>query len=130
MLGPSPYALAAPGFRFRALAMAAGRAAVGGPREATLVALLSARLAAGMRPPLALGAAQRARRADAARAWIATLALPAVQKAAAVRLVDASAGTDPAAVAQALAKVTDVTAQWLDRAARSELESLVADLRA
>jgi hypothetical protein len=130
MLGPSPYALATPEFRFRALAAMAGRAAVGGPREAALVALLAARLAAGARPGGSLTQPQRARRAEAARSWIGTLALTPVLRAAIARLLDASVGDDPRAVAAALAKVTDVTAQWLDRPARSELDALAAELAA
>ncbi len=128
MLGPSPYALATPEFRFRALAAAAARAAIGGPREAVLVTLLAARLASAAGPASNLTQAQRARRAEAARGWIGTLALTPVLRAAAGRLLDACAGTDPLAVAAALVKVTDVTAQWLDRPARSELAALTAEL--
>ncbi len=129
MLGPSPYALASPAFRFPALARAAGRAPVGGPREALLATLLAARLCAAVRPPVALDAAQRARRAAAARDWLGTHLVPAIHKAAVSRVVEASAGTDPASIAAALAKVTEVTAQWLDRAARLELEALTAEFR-
>ncbi|MEA3246571.1 MAG: hypothetical protein U9Q74_10490, partial [Gemmatimonadota bacterium] len=128
MLGPSPYALATPAFRFQALAATVGRAAMGGPREAALVALLAARMAAGAAPAGGLSPAQRARRAEAARGWVGTMALSPVLRAAIGRLLEASAGSDPSAVAGALCKVTDVTAQWLDRPARSELEALAAKL--
>lgn len=127
MLGPSPYALATPEFRFRGLAALAGRAAVGGPREAALVALLAARLAAGAAPAGGLTPAQRTRRADAARGWVGTLALSPVLRAAVGRVLDASTGGDPAGVSAAIRKVTDVTAPWLDRPARSELEALAAE---
>lgn len=130
MLGPSPYALQVPVFRLRGLADAAARAPVGGPREAVLAALLCARLAAATLPPNGLTAAQRATRAESARAWLGTVALQPVPKAAARRLLDAVTGTDLGATATALAKVTDVTAPWLDRGARSVLESLVQALRA
>lgn len=112
------------------MAEAAGRAPVGGPREAVLAALLGARLAAAALPSQALTAAQRASRADAARAWLGTVALQPVPKIAATRLLESTAGNDLGAIATALAKVTDVTAPWLDRAARSALDSLVLALRA
>lgn len=126
VLGPSPYAVAAPAFRFRALASLAGRAALGGPREAALATLVAARLCD---PEASVTPEVRAARADGARAWIGTVAAPAVAKAAIGRLIETSARGDAAAMAVALAKVTDVTAPYLDKAARSELEQLVLSLR-
>jgi hypothetical protein len=55
--------------------------------------------------------------------------VPAVAKVAVARLIETSARNDPAALVAALIKVTDVTAPYLDRAARSELEQLVVALR-
>jgi hypothetical protein len=129
VLGPSPYALAAPTNRLRAVAEAAGRAPVGGPREAVLATLLGARLAAAALPPRALASSLRAARAESGRAWLGTVALQPVPKAAASRLLESTAGSDLNAIANALAKVTDVTAPWLDRSARSALDSLVQALR-
>jgi hypothetical protein len=129
VLGPSPYALSVPAFRLRAVAEAAGRAPVGGPREAVMAALLGARLAASALGARPLPAAQRAARSDAARAWLGTVALQPVPKAAALRLLECTSGGDLGAMATALAKVTDVTAPWLDRSARSALDSLVQALR-
>lgn len=129
MLGPSPYALAAPAFRFKALASVAGRAMLGGPRETALAVLIGARLASAVGGPSSLPTDLRARRAELARVWLGTIAVPAVTKVAVTRLIETTARNDSAAVASALAKVTEVTAPYLDRASRSELEQLAAALR-
>ena len=125
MLGPSPYAVAAPAFRFRALATLAGRAALGGPREAALATLVAARLCD---PDASFSPDIRAARADGARAWIGTVAAPAVAKAAIGRLIETSAWGDAASMAAALAKVTEVTAPYLDKGSRSELDQLILAL--
>jgi hypothetical protein len=100
VLGPSPYTLAAPSFALRSLAQSAG-----------------------------LTPSQRSTRAEHARNWLGTIALPPVPKVAASRLIELSSKDDLGALATALAKVTDVTAPYLDRAARLELDSLAARLR-
>ncbi|HLA90221.1 MAG TPA: hypothetical protein VJL28_07325 [Gemmatimonadaceae bacterium] len=128
MLGPSPYALAAPVFPFRALAALAGRAPLGGPRETALATLVAARLAAGATPPALLAPPARAARAEAARLWLTSIALPAAVRGALLRLADASGTDDLRAIAVALARVTEVTAPHLDRGARSELDRLGARL--
>lgn len=129
MLGPSLYALVAPAFRFKALASAAGRATLGGPRETALAVLIGARLASAVAGPGSLALDLRAGRADAARAWLGTIAVPAVTKVAVSRLIETTGRNDAAAVAAALIKVIEVTAPYLDRASRSELEQLAAALR-
>lgn len=129
MLGPSPYSLVVPAFRFRAVAIAAGRAAIGGPREVLLAVLVAARLVAGALPASGLTAAHRCARADATRHWLGTIALPGVSKVALTRLIEATAAGGVDAIAAALTKVTDVTAPYLDRGSRSELESLVRTVR-
>jgi hypothetical protein len=129
VLGPSPFALPAPTFRFKALALAAGRAPLGGPRESALAALMGARLASGLLGPTPLPGEARATRADAARGWLGSIAVPSVTKVAVSRLIEASGRSDLAAVATAMAKVTEVTAPYLDRAAHSELELFCAALR-
>ena len=125
--GP-PYALAAPTFGFPALAAAAGRAQLGGERESALACLMSARLAAATVGPAPLGLEARAARAAAARGWLAALALPAPVRAAAGRLIEATAGDSHALVAEMMAGVTAVTAPYLDGAARLELEGLTRTL--
>ena len=129
MLGPSPHALPAPAFRFRSLVIAAGRAPLGGPRESALAALMGALLAAGLLGPTPLPSDARATRADAARSWLGSIALPPVTKVAVSRLIEAAGRNDLSAVATAMGKVTEVTAPYLDRAAQSELERFCAALR-
>ena len=129
MLGPSPYSLAPPAFRFKSLALAAGRALLGGPRETALAVLIGARLAATTAGPRALPTGIRAARAEAARAWLGTIAVPVVTKVAVARLIETTTRNDSSALSAALEKVTEVTAPYLDRAARSELELLAAVLR-
>ena len=126
MLGPPPYTLVAPAFAFRALAALAARAALGGPRETALATLVAARLAAGAAPPLSLAPPIRETRANAARMWLSSVALPPAVREAITRLVDASAGSDGKNVVAALAGVTGVTAAVLNRGARFELERLTA----
>jgi hypothetical protein len=126
MLGPPPYTLSTPSFAFRQLAGHAAKAALGGPRETALATLIAARLAAGSAPPLVLAPTIRAARADAARTWLSSVALPAPVRTAIAKLVDATAGNDEKLVATALAKVTDVTAPVLSRGARSELDRLAS----
>ncbi len=130
MLGPPPYTLTAPAFPFRSLAALAGRAALGGPRETALATLIAARLTAGAAQPAALAPPLRAARADAARIWLTSVALPSPVRTAIARLLDASAGNDEKAILSAIAKVTDVTAQLLTRGARSDLDRLAAQFRA
>ena len=129
MLGPPPFAVSVPAFRFKALALVAGRAPLGGARETALAVLVGARLAAGMLSAVALAADVRAARADAARNWLASIAVPPVTKVVVSRLIDATTRDDVGAAATAVAKVTEVTAPYLDRAAHSELDRLAAALR-
>jgi hypothetical protein len=128
VIGSQPYALATPVFAFRSLAALAGRAPLGGPRETALATLIAARLVAGVTEPFPLLQPLRKARADAAKLWLSSVALPVPVRTAVVRLIDASVGEDRRVVAQALAKVTDVTAPQLDRGARSELERLASRL--
>jgi hypothetical protein len=94
-----------------------------------LVALVAARVASGALADSNLSPAQRSSRAEQARSWLATVAVPPVPKVAAARVFELSTSADPSALAEALAKVTEVTAPYLDRAARSELDSLTTRLR-
>ena len=122
-----PYALSPTTFRFAALAALAGRAPLGGQREVALATYLSARLAHDVLPERALSQPGRAERAGNAKSWLSTLSLPAPVRPALANLVDASAG-ERAAVAPALRTVMTVTANFLDSAARLELEQLATAL--
>lgn len=128
VIGPQPYALATPVFAFRALAALAGRAPLGGPRETAIATLIAARLVAGVVEPFPLLQPLRKARADAAKLWLSSVSLPATVRTSVLKLIDATTVDDRRIVAQALGKVTDVTAPHLDRGARSELERLAARL--
>jgi hypothetical protein len=128
-----PYGLAGPTFRFKALAMLAGRAPLGGVREVAMAVYLAARLAADATPFGALSSGIRSRRAGAARSWLATLTLPGSVRSPILRLIESSCssaladgdgGADGALVLAALAAVIAATLAYLDAGARSELERL------
>jgi hypothetical protein len=129
VLTSPPYALTGTEFPFRALAALAGRAPLGGAREAALATLLAARLAEAMLPPVSLSVTARRTRADGARHWLTSIALSSPIRAAVSRLVDVTATDDPHGAAMALARVTEVTAPHLDRGARLELERLMNRLK-
>ena len=123
-----PYAIAPTPFRFRALALHAGRAPLGGPREATLACYATARLAAALLPGNELPAEDRAARASAARTWLASLALPAALRAPLTRLVEATKGDDAHAAGAAVVTVADAAASYLDGPALAELRAFAAQL--
>lgn len=125
MLGTlPPYALAAPEFRFPALAALAGRRPLGGDREVAVAAFVTARLVAGALPSSALDGEMRHARSTAARAWIAAMALPAPTRQPFVRVIDATARPDAADLRTALGTLIDALARYLDPRARRELEDL------
>lgn len=89
-----------------------------------MATLVAARLAVSAYGPDALPAPLRADRAASARHWMGALTLTAPLRTALGRLLDATAGNDATAVAAALSNVTEVTAPFLERKARSELDRL------
>lgn len=115
-------------FRFPALAALAGRRPLGGEREVVLAALVCAHLVVGVLPEHALPTDTRARRTTAARAWLATMALPAAARAPVARVIDACGRDDPSAVQQTLRALIDGIGRSLDAAARRELERLGTQL--
>jgi hypothetical protein len=120
-----PFAVPPIRFPFRALAARVGRAPLGGEREVALAALMIARLARDALTEHAMSAAQRAERAMAAKAWLASLAVPARVRPALGRAVDATA-RDGDAIAAALSDLAKVAAQWLDEACVGELRGVTA----
>jgi hypothetical protein len=120
-----PYALSAPPFRFPALAALAGRGQIGGDREVALAAFITARLVVGVLPPNPLPAPARATRAASARHWLASCALPAAMRAPFARAIDATGGTDRAALATALRVAIDAAAAALDAPSKNELEGVL-----
>lgn len=129
LISKPPYGLAPTPFRFAALAALAGRAPLGGRREVALATYLAARLADDVLDENGLSASTRADRAGSARSWLSTVALPAPVRQPLARLIDSSAGGAGGA-SQALRAVIAVTADFLDRAARLELEHLAETLEA
>lgn len=112
-----------------ALLAAAGRAGLGGARETLMGAVMVVRLASGLRLPFPLDAAVRQSRAEAARAWLVSLTVPAKARTAFLRAFATTAAGDLVSAADALEAVTEVTAPHLDRVARFELERLASGLR-
>ena len=126
--GPTPYALSPTVFPFRSLTLLAGRAPLGGPREVALATLVAVRLAATTAGAGRLDLPLRVARADAARHWMGSVTLAAPVRNALLKLVASTTDDDADAIHGALARVTDITANTLDRAARSELDRLLARL--
>ena len=120
-----PYALAAPLFRFRALAALVGRSPLGGEREIALATLMAARLVVGALPPQPLPQGVRIMRANGARVWLAALALPAPLRQSLARLVDATTSVDREGLEAALRNVIDVGTPQLDPLAIAELRDVL-----
>jgi hypothetical protein len=128
VLALPPYALRPAEFRFRALAALAGRLTLGGDREIILAVLVAARLVVGTIGHTPLADHVRRHRAQGARTWFTTLALPAGARAACVRLADASAGMDRDAIASAFDAVLDSASGIFDGSSRAELQELARSL--
>jgi hypothetical protein len=125
-----PYALEANRFRFPALAALAGRAPLGGARESVLAALFTARLAEHRLAGLQSAPAENRARIDAARTWVASMALPAEVRSAVGDAVAVLAGRGTGSPADSVRRVMRVTATHLDPGARSELEQIARALEA
>jgi hypothetical protein len=116
-----PFALAAPVFPLRAVAALAARAALGGPREVLMAAMQAARMVEGAAGSHPLPESLRRARANAARSWLAALALPNASRATIARAIDASASAEREALAQAWEAVVTLITPGADMAARAEL---------
>lgn len=125
-----PYSLATPSFRFPALAALAGRAPLGGDRELVLACLMSMRLAAGAVGPSPLPVVVRVERSANARAWLASLALPAAARTPFTKLADAAAEEDHASLRTTLQRVISACTPVLDGASRQEVERFAASIAA
>jgi hypothetical protein len=104
----------------------AGRAPLGGPREIALACLLVGRIvvdAMSVNGGL-LSIEQKRQRAQAARHWLGSVAIPMPVRAALSRLAEASCQDDRGAIRMALDSVMAVTAGHLDPSARLELGRL------
>jgi hypothetical protein len=116
-----PFALAAPAFPLRSLAALAARAALGGPREVLLAAMQAARMVEGAAGPHPLAESLRRARANAARSWLAALALPQASRAVIARAIDTSASSDREALSRAWEAVVMLITPGADMAVRAEL---------
>jgi len=115
--------MSTPSFRFRALAMLAGRAPLGGPREVALATFLVARLVDDCLPARELPQEARAARSTAARTWLSNVALPAAVRSPLMRLAEVTSADAPE-IAGVLQSVISATSTYLDAAARLELDRL------
>ena len=120
-----PFAVPPNRFPFRALAARAGRAPLGGEREVAMAALMIARLACDALRERLPAAKQREARAVAAKAWLASIAVPARARPVLVRAVDATA-RDGAAIGAAIDELVKVAGTWLDEASIGELRAVTA----
>ena len=100
---------------------------LGGQREVALATYLAARLAHDCLPERGLSDSVRSERANGAKTWLSTLALPAPVRPALAKLVESTSG-QRAQTAEALRAVITVTANVLDSRARLELDQLAANL--
>jgi hypothetical protein len=98
---------------------------MGGDREVALGALMIARLASNAVGPHALSEPVRKDRAAAAKAWLASLALPARARPAMARALEATA-RDADAVTGAVHEVVRALTPWLDEPSLAELRAIVA----
>jgi len=122
------YGLLAPVFRFKHLASLAGRAPIGGAREVALACFVVARLAAECVGATDDDASARASRGAGAKAWLGTLALPAVVKTPAALCVERSISASAPQLARDVAGLAQAAAAYLDQPSRAELEALTAAL--
>lgn len=112
-------------FPFPHLAARAAAAPLGGPREAGLAVLMACRLAV---EATGLDAQVRAERAAAGRQWLGTLAVGLPVRAAALRVMEATAEADPRPVAAALSELATAAADVVGPDGRSEIAALVTHI--
>jgi len=126
---PLPFGLEPIGFPFPAIAALAGRLPHGGGREVALAALTCARLATGAVGLQAIAPADRVVRANSAKIWLASIALPPHTRMPLAKCIEASTGS-PAAIVTSLRAVVAAATAHLDGAAVEELERLARRITA
>ena len=100
---------------------------MGPAREVALAWFLCARLLDGAVGTTRLSAGVRGARATAARSWLASAGLPAACRMPLAKVIDAcgvDGDVDPQRIARTVTDALTATAEHLDGAARSELETL------
>jgi hypothetical protein len=122
-----PYALPPLVFPFRHLAALAGRAPIGGAREVALACFLAARLASDRLAGVMTSDSATARGVGA-RGWLATLAVPAPVRASLGRALELSGSGSLADLAVEITALSQAARDYLEPAARGELDRLAAQL--
>ncbi|MCU0623446.1 MAG: hypothetical protein MUF53_06215 [Gemmatimonadaceae bacterium] len=117
-------------FPFPALAARAGAAPLGGPRETGLVMLMACRLVADAAGTTPQDRDARRDRAQAARQWLGTLALPLPVRAAAARAIDATVDPSPDALGAGLLQLLAACGPHLDEPALADVRRLVTHVTA
>ena len=102
----------------------AGRAPLGGPREAALACFLVARVVGEFATGDRLAADQQRARVQGVKHWLGAAAVPTPLKAALTKLVESTISEDREVAKSALDSVIAVTANQLDPGARLELSRL------
>jgi hypothetical protein len=126
MIGKAPrYSVAQSDFPFRAMAALAGRAPIGGAREIVIATLVAARLALAAIDPRGLPLQARETRANGARNWLLSLALPQATRNTFLKVIEASGTDDIEYLGQSLALVIELADPHLDYSSRLELGRLV-----
>ena len=120
-----PYVLPPLAFPHRRLAALAGRAPIGGAREIALACYLVARLS-GDRLAGALGEDAGTARVAGAKAWLASLALPAPVRAPITRCLDLTTTGTVVELATELRALSAAIAEHLEPAARADLDALAS----
>jgi hypothetical protein len=128
-LAAPPYALAAVEFPCPGLAALVARAPIGAGREVVLACITVARLAAGAGLPSGLPQEIRRERAEAARAWLSTLAVEPLKRAVLLRAISATAVGSLRDIADELRAVAEELASTLDQAATEDLARIAERLR-
>lgn len=112
-------------FGFGALAAWTGSAPLGGPRETGLAVLMVCRVVTEATEGGMIDADTRRDRAQAARQWLGTLALPVAVRAAAARAIDASVDSAPDLLGAVLLQVIAAAGAPLDEGALADVRRLV-----
>jgi hypothetical protein len=123
-----PYALRPSAFRFPALAALVGRASRGGQREATLACLVTARVCAGLLPPYEIALENLSYRADQARQWLGSIAIPASLRNLFAKVIEMAGSANGAGAGRALETLLSSELLSLDEGSRTELTRLVTEL--
>lgn len=125
----APYALEPTNFPFPALAIMAGRAPLGGPRELALACFVVGRMVVDSTVLTeVLSPEQRQGRAQGAKHWLGSAAIPTPVRAALNRLAESTIAADLTAMKSALEVVMTITANQLDSGARLELGRLAQSI--